>query len=251
MKGVDPVSKIGLWCLTEGSAWESMSAAGHLRTSCTKPTIFFFYLNTSQRKTTEQTEITKNDIFLWIWERSFLSESWPWPYDRKAACWHPWRRVINVAWSSSTTDEFFLWLIVYFVVIRWFGLLRNNAGRSAFTFIWKVTKLCRVEVVSLTVPSRTAKTCVFEQFRTPKMAAGLYAPRGVETAYERTGPVTRGKLCKVGRMALRARYQIINLHLHLHLFIGAPLRCAANKPLERIQDQLSTEFFVTWITKRL
>ena len=113
---------------------------------------FFFYLNTSQRKTTEQTEITKNDIFLWIWERSFLSESWPWPYDRKAVCWHPWRRVINVALKQLYNWRFFLWLIVYFVVIRWFGLLRNNAGRSAFTFIWKVTKLCRVEVVSLTVP---------------------------------------------------------------------------------------------------
>ena len=33
-----------------------MSAAGHLCTSCTKPTIFFFYLNASQRKTAEQTE---------------------------------------------------------------------------------------------------------------------------------------------------------------------------------------------------
>ena len=30
------------------------------------------------------------------------------------------------------------------------------------------------------------------QFRAPKMAAPLYAPRGVEMAYERTGPVTRG-----------------------------------------------------------
>ena len=42
------------------------------------------------------------------------------------------------------------------------------------------------------VPGRTVKACVFEQFRAPKMAAGLYAPRGVEMAYEGTGPVTRG-----------------------------------------------------------
>ena len=117
----------------------------------------FFYLNTSQRKTTEQTKITKNDIFLWIWERSFLSESWPWPYDRKAVCGHPWRRVINVALKQLYNWRFFLGLVVYFVVIRWFGLLRNNAGRSAFTFIWKVTKLCRVEVVSLTV--ETSYSC--------------------------------------------------------------------------------------------
>ena len=30
------------------------------------------------------------------------------------------------------------------------------------------------------VPGRTVKACVFEQFRAPKVAAGLYAPRGVE-----------------------------------------------------------------------
>ena len=36
--------------------------------------------------------------------------------------------------------------------------------------------------------SRTVKACVFEYFRAPKMAAGLYAPRRVEMAYERTGP---------------------------------------------------------------
>ena len=61
------------------------------------------------------------------------------------------------------------------------------------------------------VPGRTVKTCVFEWFRVPKMTAGLYARRGVEMAYERRGPVIRGYLCVVGRMALRARYQTINL----------------------------------------
>ena len=50
------------------------------------------------------------------------------------------------------------------------------------------------------------------------MAAGLYAPRGIEMAYERTGPVTRGKLCEVGRLALRARYQTRNLHLFFFFF---------------------------------
>ena len=46
------------------------------------------------------------------------------------------------------------------------------------------------------------------------MAIGLYATRAVEIAYERRGPVTRGKLYKVGRMGLRARCQTINLYLY-------------------------------------
>ena len=44
------------------------------------------------------------------------------------------------------------------------------------------------------------------------MAAGLYVPQGVEMAYERTGPVTGGKLCEFGWMALRTRCQTIILH---------------------------------------
>ena len=47
------------------------------------------------------------------------------------------------------------------------------------------------------------------------MAAGLYAPGGVEMAYERTGPVTREYLCEVLRLALRARYQTVNLRLYI------------------------------------
>ena len=34
------------------------------------------------------------------------------------------------------------------------------------------------------VPGRTVKACVFEWICVPKMAAGLYAPRGIEMAYE-------------------------------------------------------------------
>ena len=47
------------------------------------------------------------------------------------------------------------------------------------------------------------------------MAAAPYAPRGVEMAYERAGPMTKGKLCEAGGVELRARYQTINLHLYL------------------------------------
>ena len=52
------------------------------------------------------------------------------------------------------------------------------------------------------------------------MVARLYAPRGVEMAYKLTGPVTRGYLCEVGQVALRARSQTITLHLDLFTSCG-------------------------------
>ena len=61
---------------------------------------------------------------------------------------------VNLA-SKQLYNWRIFWFIVYFVVIHWFGLLWHNAGRLAFNcslrFVWKVTKLCRVEVVSPTV----------------------------------------------------------------------------------------------------
>ena len=66
------------------------------------------------------------------------------------------------------------------------------------------------------VPDRTVKACAFEQFCAPEMAAGLYALRGVEMAYWINRSRDQGILCKVGWVALRARYETINLHLYLY-----------------------------------
>ena len=46
--------------------------------------------------------------------------------------------------------------------------------------------------------------------------------RGVEVAYERRGPMTRGQLCEVGRMALFALYQTLNLHLTFTFTVERP-----------------------------
>ena len=49
-----------------------------------------------------------------------------------------------------------------------------------------------------------------------KMATGLYAPRGVEMDYERTGPVTRGNCLKSGKwgFALDTRLKTCTFKLY-------------------------------------
>ena len=83
------------------------------------------------------------------------------------------------------------------------------------------------------------------------MAAGLYAAREAEMAYEQTGPPTRGLLYtyQVGRMALRARYQTKPAPFPLYMRKCAFTNSRSFSPHSNIEHlNFLTLYYMLWLS---